>query len=494
MPVQYRPELHVTAETGVLNAPAGVLRDGDSWHVFYQFQPKLGAPKRWGHVISEEGPFDWTECDDVLAPVGGEIDLRAGSVVANRGGLDLYFTAVTAIGTKIQVAHMDLVERVCEVSDEPAALDPAVARVSEVVSDRPPLTNFRSPCVVHDWEKEEDRDAGHEGWLMLAVTGDMDDPVPVILTSPDAKEWGVVGALEFAGDHGLASTKKIVAPRILRLRDEVDEEIYDILLITLERDGREISGYLVGHLDRAVFHVSTPFTRLDHGYDFTRPRNTNYTPGTVDEEKLYDDAVVFGLLNGTGRLDDPSTHLSLQESDWANVLSLPRVLTLQRGKIYQAPYSGLPDAIASSDRARSWIGMLEVPTDDDASTVTVEVLGDDDEVAFRITHSGHTLSVDRSMNPHHSGDEPLDVELREDDSDSLSIFVDGSTVEVYADGGQVALASRAYINGGSPSYRVRTTGEAQVHRAYEHSARTSKADLLGDLEELEQFEDAPDLS
>lgn len=488
MPVQYRPELHVTAETGVLNAPAGVLRDGDAWHVFYQFQPKLGSPKRWGHVLSEEGPFDWSECDDVLAPVGGETDLRAGSVVANRGGLDLYFTTVTAVGTKIQVAHMDLLEKICEVSDEPAALDPAVARVAEVVADRPPMTNFRSPCVVHDWETEANREAGHEGWLMLAVTGPMDDPVPIILSSPGAKEWAVVGPLTFAGDHGLASTKKIVAPRILRLRDEVDGEIYDILLITLERDGREISGYVVGHLNGAEFNVVTPFARLDHGYDFTRPRNTNYTPGTIDPEQLYEEAVIFGLLNGTGRLDDPSQHLSLKESDWANVLSLPRVLTLQRGRIYQTPYAGLPDAVAASEQARSWIGILEVPTDDAGDTesaVTVEVLDDDNDVAFRITHAGDTLTVDRSMNRYHEGDEPHSVELREDDSDSLSIFVDGSTVEVFADGGQVALASRAYIKGSSPSYRVSTAGAAVVNRAYEHSARTTRADLLDDLEVLE---------
>lgn len=320
---------------------------------------------------------------------------------------------------------------------------------------------------------------------MLAVTGDMSDPVPVILSSPDAKEWGVVGALTFAGDHGLISTKQMVAPRLLRLRDEVDGNIYDVLLITLERDGREISGYLVGNLDGAEFEVSAGFTRLDHGYDFTRPRNTNHTPGTIAPEKFYDEAVIFGLLNGTGRLDDPSTHLSLQESNWANVLSLPRVLTLQGGRIYQTPYPGLPDAIARSNRARSWIGMLEVPGDSPGSAVTVEVLDADGEPAFVIEHTGHTLTVDRSMNQYHAGDEPISVELREDDSDSLSVFVDGSTVEVFADGGQVAMASRAYIRGGAPSFRVHTSGDGVVDRAYEHSARTTRSSLLADLEVLE---------
>ena len=33
----HRPELHITAEEGVLFAPAGVLLDGNTWHVFHQY-------------------------------------------------------------------------------------------------------------------------------------------------------------------------------------------------------------------------------------------------------------------------------------------------------------------------------------------------------------------------------------------------------------------------------------------------------------------------
>lgn len=69
----HRPELHFVPESGILEAPAGVLLDGTTWHLFFQYRHELSAPARWGHTYSEELPFDWLECDDVLAPVGGEL-------------------------------------------------------------------------------------------------------------------------------------------------------------------------------------------------------------------------------------------------------------------------------------------------------------------------------------------------------------------------------------------------------------------------------------
>ncbi|AWB82158.1 beta-fructosidase [Corynebacterium yudongzhengii] len=481
MPVPYRPELHVTAEIGVLNAPAGVLRDGDAWHVFYQFQPQLDAPPRWGHVVSDDGPFDWSECDDALAPEGEEIAVRAGAVVATQQGADLYFTSVTDKGTSVEVAHIESVEDACEVSDDPSLLDASVARAGTVVDDRDGFYNFRSPCVVPGWQNADDRDAGHAGWLMLAVTGATEDPQPVILHSDDGRDWHVTGALTFSGDHGLESTTHLVAPRFLRLRDEVDGEIYDVLLITIENDGQDISGYLVGTLEGANFEVVTGFTRIDHGYDFTRPRTANITQRTLESGPLFDEAVIFGLLNRAGRADDPSQHLSIRESDWANVLSLPRVLSLQGGRIFQPPRSGVLDAIHTSHRARSWIGLCEIPH---GGEVHVDLRDTEGNIAFSVTHRGTEVIVDRTMNPLHSDEETASAPVVDSDSQSLSIFVDGSTVEVFVDGGEAALASRAYIVGGEATFEVTTSGGAKIERAYEHSPHTADSNLLADLQEL----------
>ncbi|QCB28181.1 GH32 C-terminal domain-containing protein [Corynebacterium endometrii] len=471
----HRPELHFTTETGVLEAPAGVLLDGESWHLFFQY--KLGADEksRWGHTYSTSLPFDWIECDDVLAPAGGETGLRAGAVAAVDGGINLYFTSITGAGSSVNLASYANVDDVCEVSDEIGALDPHVLRHGAIVQDTEGFTRFRTPCVVPDWDNG-DRSEGHKGWLMLALTGEAGSSTPVILSSADGVSWTLDGELTFEGeDTGFKSSEApgnelppVAAPRIIRLRDEVDGEIYDVLFITLERDGAELSGYLVGRLEGTVFNVVTGFKRIDYGHDFTRPRNTNVTAGTIDADKRYEEAVIFGLMSGAGRQDAPAEHPSLSQEGWANALSLPRYLTLQGGVIYQTPARGLPDAVATTDRARLWTGLLEVPS---GSEVEVQLLDGNGSPAAIIKHSGDELTLDRSLcgayQDSYAGDAVASAPLREDDSDSLTIVVDGSTVEVYADGGQVAMASRVYFDGGCSGISASTSGEAEIVREWE---------------------------
>lgn len=427
----HRPELHVTPEIGILDAPAGALFDGTTWHLFHQFRPKATAPSRWAHDYATTAPFNWEICDDVIAPQGDEIRLRAGSVTSDGNTTRLYFTSITNEGDSIHLAEItDLDATTYDVNDDATTTDPHVTRLGQVVADQGGYTNFRSPCVVPNWVTADDRDEGHSGWIMLAVTGDMDEPTLVILYSENGTDWELRGPLKVVGNSGI-----------------------------------DRSGYLVGKLHNNIFTVVSPFTRIDYGHDFTRPRNTNYTShlnSSVAPEHRYSHAHVFGLMNGIGRLDDATTHLSFREEQWANCLSLPRRMTLQGGKIYHTPVAGLPDAIRDSDHAIMWTGLLDVPL---GEKVTVELVDTTGNIAAKITHYGDLLELDRSMNPHHEGDDIAVAPLTEDDTDSVTIIVDGSTVEVFADGGQIAMASRVYFNGYCEAFTPQASDGADILRS-----------------------------
>ncbi|MFH0411757.1 GH32 C-terminal domain-containing protein [Corynebacterium sp. L4756] len=456
----HRPELHFAPESGIVEAPAGALLDGNTWHLFFQYRTDAESSSRWGHTFSEESPFDWLECDDSLAPIDGETGLRAGSVASVGGDVNLYFTSVTSDSTSIQLARYDLFDDVCEISDDPAALDTRVTRRGEIISDQDGFHRFRSPVVVADWVDSEHREKGHAGWLMLTVAGDASAPNLVIFRSGDGENWEISGPLQFEGDPGaeLSPGQVVVSPRIIRLRDEVDERVYDVLMVTIEKQGFEHSGYVVGRLHGTTFEVARSFQRLDYGHDFTRPRITNYTPGSIDADKLYDEGMLFGLLNGTGRVDDPTTHKTWSDEGWANAVSLPRVVTLQDGTIFQTPPRGLPEAVNNASRASSWTGLLEVP---EGSDVTLSLYDASGNTAATIRHRGTTLELDRSES---IASEPTIAPLADGDSDSLTVIVDGSTVEVFADGGQVAMASRVYFDGGCTNIKATAHGDAEIVR------------------------------
>lgn len=455
-----RPELHITPESGILEAPAGALFDGYSWHVFTQYRPLGSSASRWSHTVSHGNPFSWEECDDILAPEGSETALRAGSVTAVGDDVTLYFTTVHGDAKEISVAHIENLDETCEdISDDPLQVDTHATRRGSIIGDTGEFKNFRSPCVVPDWDHDVQRE-GHVGWLMLAVTGSGDHPRLVILDSENGSRWALRGPLEIQGESGI-ETARIVAPRIIRLRDQVDQKIYDVLICTLEHNGVDVSGYLVGTLKDCVFEVATPFRRVDYGHDFVRPRNTNRPSSAIDPAERYDAAVIFGLLNGIGRLDDDSRHPSLDAEGWANALSLPRHVTLEGGLLYQTPVVGLPTAIEHSDNARMWVGLCEIP---EGEKLTVELIDSLGQIACTVTHHGDHLELDRSMNPQHAGDTVALAPLNEGDTDAITIVADGSTVEVFVDGGQVAMASRVYFQGHCESFHCVPSEGARIER------------------------------
>ena len=359
-----RPELHVTADSGILEGPAGVIRLGKEdervWHMFYQYKPAPGEASRWGHHTSEDDPFSWYECNDAIVPDAGETQIRAGAVVggeASSGGVDMYFTSVSEAGNTIKLARVENVDALCEDLDEDLDVSAAAERVEITIEGAGEWSNFRSPCVIPGWFALGDRDEGHEGWLMLAVAGDTERPRPVVLSSRDGRTWHFDGPLEFEGDPGIQLDDTLVAPRLVRLRDQVDGSIYDVLFITAERDNKDYSSYIIGTLEGNRFTVVTPSQLFDHGHDFTRPRNTNYPRDVIDELVRYDRAYLYGFMTDSGRNGDPTSEPNWETEGWANALTLPRRVTLQGGHLYQVPAPGLPDAVDAAERALMWTAL-----------------------------------------------------------------------------------------------------------------------------------------
>jgi beta-fructofuranosidase len=480
---RFRPELHVTAETGVLEAPAGAVRQGSNLHVFHQFRPTPDSGARWAHQMATGLPYGWDVCDDVLAPEGDEVECLAGSsVLVSDGTVELFFVTTTpsdgeavrgsdlphdrrgARNFRIHRARISDLDAIsAEISDDPSIVSREVERLGpvEIDDDDHPVTALVTPSVIrHD-----------DGWLMIAL--DLVDETAadiVVLTSDDRQHWTALGSLEITG----GSTDTTVprgrpfAPRIVTMTDELTDETSDVLFITYPADdegssGGESAGYLVGTLSGTTFTVETGFQLFDNGHDFTRPRVVQGIQ-----------PVIVGLVgtfpgNGTGT--------------WANCLSVPRFLTLRGGHLHQ-DIVGVPSAVRSyTDRAAVFTAQLDVSR----GAVTVSLLDEEDGLLATVRHSGDRIEVTR---PTRDGvGDVRTAELADGDSDTLTILVDGPVCEVFADGGLVSLTSSLHGDAPFAKFRVDTTAGARVLSAMESLGRRLQRRLaqLDNPEEQERL-------
>lgn len=480
---RFRPELHVTAETGVLEAPAGAVRQGTSLHVFHQFRPTEGSGARWAHQAATDLPYGWDVCDDVLAPEGDEIDCLAGSAVpVGDGSVELFFVTTTAavdapedavlLGSglphdrrgnrafqlqRARISDLDLISE--DVSDDPSVVRQEVERLGPVEVDDSAhrVTALVTPSVISHGDH----------WLMLALDL-VDDTAAdiVVLTSRDRQRWTVQGPLDIHGEVGAAVPEaRPFAPRIVTMSDEVTGDRREILFITYPVDGGENAGYLVGTLDGCTFTAETGFQLFDHGHDFTRPRVVQGVQ-----------PVLVGLV-GTFPGTDPGT--------WANCLSVPRFLALRAGHLYQ-DIIGVPSAVRSyTDRAAVFTAQLDVTH----GAVAVALLDDGDRVLATVRHSGDRVELERPDPDGQGGVSVRTAELAGGDSDTLTVLIDGPVCEVFADGGLVSLTSA--VSGKKPfaRFQVDTTSGARVLSAMESLGRRLQRRLaqLDDPEEQERL-------
>lgn len=485
---RYRPELHVTAETGVLEAPAGALSRGDTLHVFHQFRPRPDAGARWAHQVATDIPYGWDVCDDVLAPQGDEIDCLAGSSVPVDDGVELFFVTTAATDGQdpatlhsntvphghrgaraftVQRARIDGLEAsTAEVSDDPSVVSPHVERLGPVDIDDTahPLHNLATPSVVRR----------ADGWLMIALDlVDDSDARIVVLTSPDRQVWTSQGPLSIDGAELPAG--RPYAPRFAALTDQATGESRDVLFITFPVDSgagagdvEETTGYLVGSLDGTTFRTSAGaagaagFQVFDHGHDFTRPRLVQG-----------DRPVIAGLVGAFPHSEDGEA-----PGTWANCLSVPRFLSLRDGHLYQ-DVVGLPTAVKSyTDRAAVYTAQLDV----ESGSATVTLLDTTGGVLLSITHSGDDVSVTR-------GDDTRTAPLADGDSDTLTVLVDGPVCEIFADGGLVSLTTAVTGRESFDRFSVEAAGGAKVLSAMESHGRHLQRQLahLDDPEEQEKL-------
>ena len=467
----WRPRYHYTPQRNWMNDPNGLVYFGGEYHLYYQYNPQgdQWGNISWGHAVSPD-LVTWTELAVAIA-ASARVMAFSGSVVIdhdNTGGF-----AAPGAASPAFVACFTGFDPVSKNQSQHLAYSLDRGRSYTAYAGNPVIdigsTEFRDPKVF--WHAPTRR------WVMLVVAALRQEVW--IYTSNNLRAWTQVSTF---GPAGSAAGNIWEVPDLVELpitaADGSTQGKRWVLVVSVNRGtlwGGSGVQYFIGDFDGSRF-VADPHQNpqpaaglsianitlwADHGRDFYAPLSFANLP----------DSRVLWL----GWMSNWDYAGALPTQPWRGQQSLPRALDLattpQGLRLRQTvveevrhlaelqPLLALNNASMSvvsnalntaAPQARQLMARLVFDASGSLQPLGLELLkGSSESLRVGFDPASNSYFVDRrTRSPSFAGQSERHDAPRVLDSAEigLEIWVDGSTVEVFADGGCVVLSDLAYAD------------------------------------------------
>jgi len=442
----WRQAFHIQPPVGLLNDPNGLVAHRGTYHLCYQWHPFAArhALKFWAHLTSTD-LVHWTERPIALAPSHDyeSHGCYSGSGIVHDGAVRFLYTGNVRTPDGGRTPFQLL-----------ATVDPA----GRVIKHRAnPLFGAIPGCTVHVRDPKVWSRDGHLWMVLGAQTEDLLGTA-LLLRSEDLVEWQYLGPV--AGGAGDPYGYMWECPDLVHLDGR------EVLVISPQLDHGEAAGagrwedvsvYAVGTLDvRApAFTREGDYRRVDAGPDF-------YAPQTLADDSGRTIMVGWmGMPDHDGQPTLAEKHPTVANG-WVHCLTVPRVLSLDGDALVQWPVAEL-EALRGDP-----IVMAEQRVDADTSValhgaggtaLDIELSATCDPggtVGVRLREGDAGCPVVLTLDPH-AGTATLDRTLlgageggvhtgafRPGNRVDARILLDHSSIEVFVDGGRLAMSARIY--------------------------------------------------
>src|SRR5580700_5656119 len=460
----WRPQYHFTPAKNFMNDPNGVVFYKGEYHLFYQYNPEgqVWGHISWGHAVSSD-MVHWKHLP-LAIPEDPNYMIYSGSAVVdwnNSSGL---------------CKNPDPADHSCLIAIYAAAYKDRQKQHIAYSNDRGRTwTNYTGNPVI-DVDATDFRDpkvfwyAPQKKWVLVAVLAD--HRKALFFLSTDLKNWTKTSEFGPAGDDA----GQWECPDLLELPVEGREETRWVLVIN-RNPGAPAGGtgvrYLIGHFDGNQFIEKESVGQklwADYGKDFYATNSFNDMP-QGDSRKIW-----MGWTSNWLYAKVEPTVL------WRGAQSIPRTLTLRWVENPLVPTAGIseppkqllmvqapvrelqslrgqpvtlrnltvPEANAKLATVKGETYEIEAEIDSGtASEIGFRLRkGDGVETLVGVVPATNTLFVDRTK----SGDVYFNenfpgrysTALHDTKRVKLHIFVDRSSVEVFANDGEKVMTDRIY--------------------------------------------------
>lgn len=466
---KYRPQFHFTPPANWMNDPNGMVYFEGEYHLFYQHHPDgtTWGPMHWGHAISSD-LIHWEHRPIALKPdENGAI--FSGSAVVDWADTSGFFSGKP--GLVAIFTHADQYPD----SDRPRqrqslAYSTDKGRTWSLYEGNPVLCDeqiidFRDPKVF--WHADSQR------WIMVIAAGDRVN----IYTSPNLIEW------KFASEFGAVEGSHDgvwECPDLIELPVEGQESDSKWVMIVSIGDNPAFqegsrTQYFVGHFDGQAFtNDDSPDTVLwlDHGRD-------NYAGVTWSDVDRTDNRKLFiGWMSNWKYANLTPTN------SWRSAMTLPRSLSLRSVRdgirLIQKP---ITDVQKLRHQTQLWEEVTVSPdqnllSDMQGDTYEIECeleIGNASGIGFKLRKSDHeetvvaydvttqSLYIDRCVSGEKAFHESFgckhEVPLQLVNGRlKLHLFVDQSSLEVFANDGEIAITDQIFPDPSSKGMEIYVRG------------------------------------
>ena len=310
------PVFHVSPPCGWMNDPNGFSVYQGKTHLFYQFHPysEVWGPMHWGHCETEDF-VKWNELPVALAPdqYYDEGGCFSGSGIETEAGHLLVYTGVIEKelnGEKITYQNQCIVigdgKNYTKIEQNPVA-------TGEMLPKNCSREHFRDPKI---WIEDD-------GYYMVVGNKTIEGtPQVVLFHSEDLKKWKFVSVLAKDNEGKLGTMWE--CPDFFCLDGEY-------VLITSPTDmcayqefhNGNNSVYYMGKYDKNQheYHYDNVYS-LDDGLDFYAPQTMLASDGR---------RIMIGWMQSW------DSNIRPNGQKWSCMMTLPRELRIQNGKILQSP-------------------------------------------------------------------------------------------------------------------------------------------------------------
>ena len=482
---KYRPQYHFTPEENWLNDPNGLVYYKGEYHLFYQHNPydNIWGSMHWGHAVSRD-LVHWQHLPIALEPDEELGMVFSGSAVVDKKDSSGFFEGDSGL-VAIYTSHLETKEG--PIQNQCIAYSRDEGRTWTKYEKNPVIKNigekdFRDPKVF--WHEQQKK------WIMVVACKDRVQ----FYDSSNLKNWNLLS--EFGAGIGIHGNVW-ECPDLIKLpveresdsvntkADSAEENSADTeekwLLSIGDTHGRStgvITQYFIGEFDG--FKFSSDYEQsfiIDQGQDLYALQSWSNLP--------QDRKVWIGWMNNIGYMNQIPT------KPWRGMMSLPRELKLiekdGRIKLFQTPIEELKELRENIYQQEDihLTDEMTIYTEEESYEINALIeFKEAEAISFVLNENGEQqtvvgcnikegkIFVDRRISgvidfsDNFLEYKEIDWEVK-DKKIEVNIFVDGSSLEVFIDGGELSITDLFFPEKAQQKIRVKAINGGLKLRNFE---------------------------